>query len=154
MIRILTLTLLTLISFNAHASEAHNPEGLWLTQNERSVIKVTKNSAGKLEGHIAWIVEGGMQFDEKNSDNAKRNNPMCGLKIMSDVTQGNNDKNKWHSGKIYKADDGDMYDVNLELLNAGKMKIRGFKGISLLGKTQHWMRVSAKDYPKCSPAKK
>ncbi len=147
-----TLLLIT-FSFSANAQEVFNPEGFWLTENKRSVIEVQKATNGKIYGKIAWIIEGGMQYDSKNPDATKHKKPMCGLRIMSALKQSPFNPNKWQGGTIYKADDGDIYDVFAELQSADKMKIRGFKGISLLGKTQYWTRTSQSDYPQCKPAK-
>jgi uncharacterized protein (DUF2147 family) len=131
-----------------------DPEGLWLTENKRSVVELKKQSDGTLGGKIAWIIEGGMQFDEKNPDEAQRSTPMCGLTIVSNLKQGANDPNSWHNGKIYKADDGDMYDARLTMETPDQLEVRGFMGVSFLGKSQTWTRVSAKDYPRCKPAKR
>lgn len=130
-----------------------NPQGLWLTQNERSAIELSK-CGDALCGKIAWIIKGGMQFDEKNPDAARRMVPLCGMTIVSGLKQGKNDPDSWHNGKIYKADDGDMYDAKLTMLSADKLEVRGFMGVSLFGKSQTWARVAKKDYPPCKPAKK
>lgn len=136
------------------AAPVYNPEGLWLTENKRSVIELKKQPDGTLGGRIAWIIKDGMQFDVKNPDETKRNRPMCGLTIVSGLQQGKNNPNGWNNGKIYKADDGDMYDAKLTMESDNKLEVRGFAGISMFGKSQDWTRVSAKDYPRCKPAKK
>jgi len=149
-----TVFVTSLLSMQALAADTYNPEGLWLTENERSAIRVEVDKDGLLIGYIAWIIDGGMQFDEKNPDKAMHSTPMCGLEIMKGLTKQKDDSNAWEDGFIYKADDGDIYDVNAEMLSDSEMKIRGYKGITLLGKTQHWKRVSTSDYPTCKPAKK
>lgn len=154
------LALFLLFPLNAYAESTvlknlavYNPGGLWLTQNERSAIQVEVDKDGTLVGYIAWIVDGGMQFDEKNPDKRLRSRPMCGLEIMKGLTQQEN-KNEWEAGKIYKADDGDIYNANAEMISNDEMQVRGYLALTLFGKTQTWKRVSSKDYPKCKPAKK
>lgn len=144
---ILALSLLTAPAF---AQNAASPEGLWLTENERSVISVKECPQG-LCGTIYWIIDGGMQFDEKNEDPALQNKPMCGLKILWGFKQEN--AMNWVDGKIYKADEGDLYNASLQMLPKGNMLVRGYVGMPLFGKSQTWRPVSAKDYPKCKPAK-
>ncbi len=136
------------------SAPAHDPEGLWLTENKRSVIELKKQPDGTLGGKIAWIIDGGMQFDEKNPDASKHNTPMCGLTIVSGLQQGKNNPNGWNNGKIYKADEGDMYDAKLTMESPDKLEVRGFMGVSMFGKSQDWTRVSTKDYKRCKPAKK
>ncbi len=135
----------------AAAQNTASPEGLWLTENERSVIAV-KPCAEGLCGTVHWIIKDGMQFDEKNEDPAKRGQPMCGLKILWGFQQET--ANNWIDGHIYKADDGDLYNATLQLLPKGTMLVRGYVGMPLFGKSQIWKPVSAADYPQCSPAKR
>ncbi|MEC7029591.1 MAG: DUF2147 domain-containing protein, partial [Pseudomonadota bacterium] len=49
-----------------------------------------------------------------------------------------------------KADDGDMYDADVELNQDGTLHVRGYMGIALLGKSQTWTRVQPEDYPMCT----
>ena len=130
-----------------------DPTGLWLTQNERSAIRIEHcdNNNEKLCGHIAWIIEGGMQYDRENPDETLRDRPMCGLQILRAFDQNAKNPDKWEDGKIYKADDGDLYNANLEMINQDRLRVHGYIGIPLFGKTQVWERVSADDYPRCTP---
>lgn len=143
----LLVLVLLLTAVSARAQESVSPlEGLWLTQNERSVIKVAPCNQG-LCGHIHWIIDGGMQTDAKNPDESLRARPMCGLPILWGMKKDSD--TAWEDGKIYKADDGDIYDADIALQQDGTLKVRGYMGISLLGKTQIWRRVNAADYPSC-----
>jgi uncharacterized protein (DUF2147 family) len=138
--------------FTAQAKEVYDPTGYWLTENERAVIYV-KNCDQGLCGSIHWIIEGGMQFDEFNPDINRRQDPLCRRQIMSGFSQGAQNLNYWSGGEIYKADEGDTYDANLTVLSEDKMKVRGYIGISLLGKSQTWTRVSNNNYKQCRQPK-
>lgn len=142
------LSLLLLSFVFVHQAQAAEPFGLWLTENKRSAIKVEPCKQG-ICGHIAWIIEGGMQFDTKNPQENLKGQPMCGLSIMQGFKKSKNDPNYWDGGKIYKADEGDIYNANLKMVNDNAMVVRGYVGISLLGKSQTWKRVDVKDYPTC-----
>lgn len=151
---LLLLTFL-LMSFSTSASAADpaSPYGLWLTENQRSAISVTPcvNDQSTVCGQIHWIIEGGMQYDTKNPDETRRNQPMCGLVILGGFHQS--DANNWVDGEIYKADEGDFYKASLQMLPSGKMLVRGYVGMPLFGKSQTWTRVNPADYPQCTPAK-
>ncbi len=133
---------------SAKAQTAFDPTGLWLTENKRSVIDV-KKCGDSLCGYISWIIEGGMQFDNKNPQENLRGQPMCGLQIVQGLKQNKNNLNEWQNGKIYKADDGDVYDATLTIKSQDRLKVRGYVGVPLFGKSQNWTRVSAADYPVC-----
>ncbi len=148
---ILTLLFVLLVSNNANAQTVYDPEGLWLTQNQRSVIKVDKcgEDENELCGKIHWIIEGGMQTDSKNPDATLKGQKMCGLEIMRDLSQSSQNGNYWLDGQIYKADDGDVYNAKVQVTSPNTMTLRGYRGIALFGKSQNWTRVSAKNYPSC-----
>lgn len=145
--RILFVLALLILPMSAQA--ASPLEGLWLTENERSVIEVKECQKG-LCGTVHWIIDGGMQMDSKNPDMSKRKTPMCGLPILWGFEKES--ETEWEDGEIYKADDGKTYNANLELLDGGTLKVRGYVGFSFLGKSQIWKAVTAKDYPACSVA--
>lgn len=142
--RYLLAALFLIMPFQANA--ASPLEGLWLTENKRSVIKVEECDQG-LCGYIHWIIEGGMQYDSKNPDVAKRNNPMCGLPILWGFEKDS--ETEWEDGNIYKADDGDVYSSEVALQKDGTLKVRGYVGMAFLGKSQIWTKVNAEDYPQC-----
>jgi uncharacterized protein (DUF2147 family) len=149
---LLTLTLIFGLAPAAQA-QSYSPEGLWLTENERSAIFIKKcgPSGSQLCGYIDWIIDGGMQFDVKNPDDTMHGEPLCGKQIMYGLRQNPSNPNEWVNGNVYKADDGDVYDAKVEVLGPDTLKVRGYRGISVLGKTQMWKRVSVDQYPRCIP---
>jgi len=145
---LVALSLLFPMSLNAETPDPVT--GLWLTQNERSVIEVKPCDQGQgasICGNIYWIIEGGMQADTNNPDESKRSTPMCGLPILWGFEKER--AGVWESGNIYKADDGDLYSADLDLQDDGTLKVRGYLGVSWLGKTQIWSRVNSSDYQQC-----
>lgn len=151
MIRAFMTILITFFALPTFAY-ADTAEGLWLTENKRSAIKIEQCDEG-LCGYIHWIIKGGMRYDSKNPDESLRNTPMCGLRILYGFEQNKRNPNLWESGNIYKADDGDVYAAEVEVLSDNKMKVTGYIGFTFLGKTQTWTRVDTKQYPACKKAK-
>ncbi|MAF97555.1 MAG: hypothetical protein CMH26_02865 [Micavibrio sp.] len=144
---ITTLTI-SMTSPQAHAKQQASPlEGSWLTENERAIIKIERCNDNNLCGYVDWIIEGGLQKDIHNEDESLHERPICGLKILGDFTQES--PTEWEDGFIYKADDGDTYNANLELTEPDTLKLRGYIGISLLGKTQYWTRTDKSSYKAC-----
>lgn len=137
----------------AAMAQTKAPTGLWLTENQRSVIELYQCQKDKplLCGKVAWIIDGGMQFDSKNPDVAQHKKPLCGMVILTNLRMES--PGEWVDGKVYKADEGDLYDAKMSVLSENKVEMRGFMGVSFLGKTQTWTRVAAKDYPRCKVPK-
>lgn len=137
---------LLFIPFSANAADA--VEGFWLTQNKRSVIQIEQCDAG-LCGYVYWIIDGGLQRDEYNPDKAHRNDPICGMRVLWGFDHDG--AGEWSSGRIYKADDGDTYHANVELQSDGTLRLRGYVGVPVFGKTQIWNRVDKSEYKACRP---
>jgi len=51
--------------------------------------------------------------------------------------------NKGH-GTIYNVENGNSYKINVELRNKNTLEVRGYIGISLIGRTSVWKRKKQK----------
>jgi len=51
-------------------------------------------------------------------------------------------KNRWVKGKIYDPDNGKTYSCKMKLVD-NELKVRGFIGISLFGRTTVWTKKSS-----------
>ncbi|MDA1101294.1 MAG: DUF2147 domain-containing protein [Proteobacteria bacterium] len=49
--------------------------------------------------------------------------------------------NIWDNGAIYDPEDGEVHACALTLLDSDTLKLRGYVGVPLFGKTQTWTRV-------------
>jgi len=115
----------------AHADES--PLGLWIDHTGRGGIEIS-DCNGKLCGHVAWLKDAG------NAD-------QCGKQIIGNVASVA--KNKWDNGWIYDPDRGSKFDVELTLLPADKLRVKGYAGTKWLSETHTWKRAPA-DIQKCS----
>jgi uncharacterized protein (DUF2147 family) len=117
--------------------------GTWLTEGGRSHVRIAP-CGEKLCGNIVWLKEpnqpnGAAKVDAKNPDPAKRARPIVGLPILWDFVAAS--PTEWESGRIYNPEDGDTYRCIMQLQADGTLRVRGYVGVSLLGKTQIWTRV-------------
>lgn len=117
--------------------------GKWYTENNKSIVEVFKKD-NLYYGKILWLKEpldesGKAKLDKENPTPALRSKPLINLQVLNGLkAQGNN---KWADGKIYDPKNGKTYDVKATLVNKDKIEIRGFIGVSLLGRTTTWVRV-------------
>ena len=128
--------------------------GIWLNEDEDAHIEIYKEG-NTYAGKIIWLEEpvypadddGGMagkeKVDRENPDEGLRDRPIQGLELMSGfVSSGGG---KWKKGTIYAPDEGKTYKCKLSLNDDGTLKVRGYIGISLLGRNELWTPVPAKD---------
>jgi uncharacterized protein (DUF2147 family) len=51
------------------------------------------------------------------------------------------DDDEYNGGKILDPKNGKLYKCSITLDGADKLKIRGYIGVSMFGRTQYWQRV-------------
>jgi uncharacterized protein (DUF2147 family) len=122
---------------------AESPVGVWDTGKANVRIY---DCGGKLCGRITSLhkpknPDGTDKVDAHNPDPAKRKRKIVGLHILRGFVQDKDEANYWTRGRIYNPEDGDVYKCTLTLRKDGKLRVRGYVGIPLLGKTQIWTRV-------------
>ncbi len=144
------LSLLSLIrDVPAQAVQPDDVVGRWRSFREgrhHGTIDIYKTASGTYEGKIVWGEHPG-RLDEKNPDPALRSRLLVGTVILRGFTwQGEND---WSGGRIYDPDSGHEYRSYMRLDDDGKdmhtLRLRGFVGISLLGRTEKWVRAAEAD---------
>jgi uncharacterized protein (DUF2147 family) len=82
---------------------------------------------------------GKTKVDRENPDPAKKEQPILGMNLVWGFTHAG--ENVWEGGSIYNPREGKTYKCKMTLENPDTLKVRGFIGISLLGKTNIWTRV-------------
>lgn len=137
-IRVGCLTLL-LCAGISHADRAA-VEGRWLTQEKDGWIRVVLVGES-LEGRIAGAPPGSpseREFDDRNPDPSLRTRKLDGLAIMTGFEYDGD--GRWKNGTVYDPNSGKTYRCTLTLIDAGTVKIRGYIGVSLFGRSEIWTR--------------
>lgn len=145
-ISIITISILVLAISNATAIAKFNSNdivGTWRTENGKGLIEIYKSPKGTYEGKVV----GGEPRKDKNGnpitkdinnpDPTKRNNPTRGMVILTNFIF---EDGEWTDGNVYNPEDGKDYSCKIWLDDHNTLNIRGYVGISLLGKTQKWTR--------------
>lgn len=129
--------------------QAASPVGYWRTISDtngepRALVEIVSVPDGTLEAYVRGsLVEGEDPFrpcTECKGD--LEGAPMMGLRIMWDM-EPKDDAAKYGGGRILDPDTGNVYKSKLTLAEGGDaLKVRGFIGISMLGRSQEWLRAS------------
>lgn len=121
-----------------------SPVGTWTTIDDathkpKSVVQITEDN-GVLSGKVMQVLEseqGPNPLCTKCTGDLK-DKPVVGMQIIRDMKL---DGDTWQGGSILDPHSGKTYGCRIRVTDAGsKLEVRGFKGISLLGRTQVWER--------------
>lgn len=131
-----------LLSFFAFAQSS--PIGVWKTIDdktgkEKSYVRIYETKAGKLQGEVIKILTPGKEdavCDKCDGEN--KNKPIKGLTIIWGLEK---DGDSWSGGQILDPNSGKKYKCSMKLDGNNKLSVRGYVGISLMGRTQTWTRV-------------
>jgi uncharacterized protein (DUF2147 family) len=106
------------------------------TKEKKAVIEIYQTN----DLYYARIVKSFV--GEKNAicetcKGAKKNKPIIGLVIIENIIK---DGDEFNGGSILDPENGKTYKCYLKLINSNKLKVRGYLGFSLFGRTQYWIR--------------
>lgn len=110
--------------------------GVWATEGNDAHVEIYERG-GKYHGKFVWFEGGGGGLDEKNPDPELRDRSLLGADFILNFEF---DGKKWKNGRIYNPEDGKQYKADLELEDE-VLKVRGWLGMRLIGRTVEWTRV-------------
>jgi uncharacterized protein (DUF2147 family) len=140
--KILVYTLLFLWIANA---QSQTVVGKWKTIDDetgkaKSVAEVYENS-GKFYGKVLEIIEPEHRHKVCSAcSGSDYNKQILGMVVIKGLTKNGTEYN---SGKILDPKNGKLYKCYITLESKDKLKVRGYIGISLFGRTQYWYRVKS-----------
>lgn len=117
-------------------------EGTWITQDDetgkkKSEVLIYKEN-GKLYGKITKLL---LEEDQGKKcikcKGTNKDQPIEGLVIIKALEF---DDESWDDGTILDPKSGKVYDCSIGFENDNTLKVRGYLGFSLLGRTQIWLR--------------
>jgi uncharacterized protein (DUF2147 family) len=126
---------------NSFAQKSDDILGVWLTGNKRAHVQIYKVGV-KYFGKIVWLIEpnenGKPRMDVNNPETKKRTQPLMGLVNLNNFVF---DEDEWEDGTIYDPKNGKTYSCVITLGENKTLNVRGYVGISLMGRTDVWQRV-------------
>lgn len=110
--------------------------GEWLSSKKNSRVFIYKQGI-KFYGRITWGT-GSATKDEKNPKPELRTRDLIGMVILTDFEFDGNET--WKDGSIYDPREGKTYACKMTLQGADKLRIRGYVGIPLFGRSEVWTK--------------
>jgi uncharacterized protein (DUF2147 family) len=140
------------LSSDATAAESRPPEsatpspvGVWRTIDDatgkaKSLVAISERD-GVLFGRVEKLLDPDPNDPHPRChrcEGAFKDKPILGLQVLWGLQW---DGEKWSGGRALDPDNGKVYRCYLAMEEGhDRLKLRGFIGISLLGRTQHWLR--------------
>ena len=137
-------TFILLFAFHFSFAQEKSIVGQWKTIDDetgsaKSIVEITEEN-GQIVGKILKLFKKPEEDQNPKCDKCsgdKKDKPVIGMTILWDLKK-KGDSN-WADGQILDPKNGKTYSCKAELLEEGKkLKVRGFIGISLLGRSQVW----------------
>jgi uncharacterized protein (DUF2147 family) len=126
-------------------AQSQNVIGKWKTVDDetgkpKSVVEIYEKS-GKIYGKIIEILEA----DKRNKvceecTGEDRNKPILGMVIIKGLRK---DGKEYNDGQILDPKNGKLYKCFITLEGNDKLKLRGYVGVAMFGRTQYWSRVKS-----------
>ena len=122
---------------------AQDVTGKWKTIDDKSgeaksIVEIFKKN-GKVYGKVIEILDPTKRAATcRNCPENLNGKPILGMVIMNDLEK---DGDEYSGGTVLDPDNGKVYKCLIALEGPNKLKVRGYIGISLIGRSQYWERV-------------
>lgn len=139
-----------LLANSAFASTSNSPDdivGVWKTGEGTAMVRIYKNG-DKYQGKVVWLKEpidpetDKPKVDKNHPEETSRKRAVLGLINIWGFQY--KDNNTWDGGNIYDPKNGNTYSCTIKLTSPNSLEVRGYIGVSLIGRTDNWTRQQAK----------
>jgi uncharacterized protein (DUF2147 family) len=142
---LIALVALFTMSFMTTTSTADSDRvmGVWMESTGKAKVKISK-IGNKYFGKIVWLKEPNdpdtkkPRTDKNNPNTELQGVKLKGLRIFKDFVYSGDDL--WNKGTIYDSRKGKTYSCKITMTDINTLSIRGYIGISLIGRTDTWTR--------------
>jgi uncharacterized protein (DUF2147 family) len=143
--RKLALGALLAVSSVTAFAQAATPVGTWQTIDDetgkpKAIIQIVDDGSGQLSGKV---VRGIGEFDHPEQrctacTDERKDQLVKGMTIITGMRQNGD---QWDGGQILDPSNGKLYKCKMTMADGGrKLTVRGYIGVSLLGRSQTWLR--------------
>ncbi|MBF9254687.1 DUF2147 domain-containing protein [Pontibacter sp. 172403-2] len=135
--------LVALMLFSTFAwAQKLSPLGTWTNEEGKAKFEIYKcgdKLCGKIVSLREPLLNGKPKTDINNPSKKLQSRPLLGLEFMKGFVYDGD--NKWDEGTIYDPESGKTYSCYMKMTGKDKMEVKGYIGISLIGRSQDWTRV-------------
>jgi uncharacterized protein (DUF2147 family) len=134
-----------LIAGGASAAPVDDPTGVWWAEGGSARVEITR-CGDALCGQVVWLRSpfdpSGCPLRDENNPNVRlRDREVLGTEILRNLRSAPDKEGVWEGGEIYDPGSGRTYRATLVMDGSDRLRLRGYVGIRLLGRTVTWIRV-------------
>ena len=132
-----------LLSYSTYAQNNKSVLGDWYNEEKDAVINIFEAEDQTISGKIIWMLNpndenGDPKTDPLNPNQDLRKRSRLGMVMMHGFTYVDN--NVWDNGKLYDPKKGKTYTGMITLKDANTLDLRGYIGLSFIGRSSTWTR--------------
>ena len=131
-------------AFTLAAALQQSPVGRWKTVDDssgkvKSIVSIREQN-GKLYGTIEKLFDPPVPHPTCYlCSGTMKDRPLVGLQVLWGFGQNGS---QWSGGQVLDPETGKIYRASLTVEDGGnKLRLRGYIGVPLLGRTEHWLRA-------------
>jgi uncharacterized protein (DUF2147 family) len=140
------ISLLFLLSMTATQAQTDGVLGNWMNPTG-SIIQIYRCGSNVCARLIAIRHDAPSRVDSNNPNAALRTRSLCGLQIGTNFHLSS--PNRAEGGQLYDPQSGKTYSGSMTR-DGDELKLRGYVGISLFGRTEIWTQARG-DISPCKP---
>jgi uncharacterized protein (DUF2147 family) len=126
-------------------AQSDSPVGTWQTIDDhtgqpKALVQISQDGNGSLSGKVIKGLNANDKPDRRCTacTDARKDQLILGMTIINDMQK---DGDGWDNGQILDPENGKLYKCKMHLEDGGnKLVVRGYIGVSLLGRSQTWLR--------------
>ncbi len=131
----------------SYAVDMGSPIGYWKTIDDvtgkpKSILEIYNAGNNTLSGRVLKIYPSPGKDENEVCDACKgsrHNQRIVGMVVLEGMKQSGV---QWSGGQILDPKNGKTYSCTIKVIaNGTKLNVRGYIGLSILGRTQTWIRV-------------
>lgn len=138
--KILSIIAFLFISAISYAQDI--TQGTWYNEEKTGKIQFFKQG-DKINGKIIWLKEpnenGKPRMDKENPDAKLKTRPILGMMNLKNFKATG--KGTWEDGEVYDPKNGKTYSCKMTLVSPTQLDVRGFIGISIIGRTSKFTKA-------------
>ena len=110
-----------------------------VTGKTKSIVEIYEFQ-GKTYGKVVKLFRGPTEDQDPICDKCtdyRKNKKIIGMNVVTGLSKSGSE---WNGGEITDPNNGKTYKCYITLESADKLKVRGYIGFSMVGRTQYWYR--------------